>query len=180
MFLEVRLRGRGGQGIVTASEMLIDAAVEGGHYGQSIPAFGAERRGAPVTASARISDIPIRRHSSIYSPDIVAVFEEKLMDDQETFSGMKEGGILLVNSKTAPAREGVRCAAVDATAIALENSLVVAGWAVVNTAMLGAIAKVSGMVDKGILEKVIRRKWQGQLGDRNVRAALTAFEATKL
>lgn len=178
--MEVRLRGRGGQGIVTASEMLIDAAVEGGHYGQSIPAFGAERRGAPVTASARISDAPIRRHSLVYSPDIVAVFEQKLMDDAETFSGMKKGGILLINAKTAPAIEGVRCAAVDATSIAVENGLVVAGWAVVNTAMLGAIAKVSGMVDKGMLEKVITRKWQGELGERNVKAALAAYEVTRL
>ncbi len=178
MLLEVRLRGRGGQGIVTASEMLVDAAVEEGHYGQAIPAFGAERRGAPVTASARVSDSPIRRHSRVYSPDIVGVFERQLAGDPETLVGIKGGGILLVNGRSAPDVPGVRCAAVDATAIAVENGLVVAGWAVVNTAMLGAISKASGMVGRATLEKVVRKRWRGELGERNVRAALAAYEVT--
>ncbi len=180
MFLEIRLSGRGGQGIVTAAEMLVDAAVEEGHYGQSIPAFGAERRGAPVSASARVSDAPIRRHSLVYSPDIVAVFEQKLIGDAETLKGMKDDAILLVNGKTAPSIAGARCAAVDATTIAVENGLVVAGWAVVNTAMLGAISRASGIVSRATLEGVVRRRWQGQIGERNVKAALAAYEVTTL
>ncbi|MGA2573342.1 MAG: 2-oxoacid:acceptor oxidoreductase family protein [Candidatus Methanomethylicaceae archaeon] len=175
MFVELRLHGRGGQGIVTASEMLVEAATIDGYYGQSIPIFGAERRGAPVTASARISDQPIRRHSQIYNPDIVAVFDPLFLLRGEVTAGLKDSGEIVVNHRTQPDIKKYKVHIVDATRIAMENGLVVAGWAVVNTAMLGAIAKVLGTISKGALEKVVRMRWSGDLGDRNIRAALQAF-----
>jgi pyruvate ferredoxin oxidoreductase gamma subunit len=175
MFVELRLHGRGGQGIVTASEMLVEAATIDGYYGQSIPIFGAERRGAPVTASARVSDRPIRRHSQIYNPDIVAVFDPLFLLRGEVTAGLKDGGKIVANQRTQPDIKNYKVYIVDATRIAMENGLVVAGWAVVNTAMLGAIAKVLGTISKGALEKVVRMRWGGDLGDRNIRAALQAF-----
>jgi pyruvate ferredoxin oxidoreductase gamma subunit len=176
LFVEIRLHGRGGQGIVTAAEMLIEAVTLEGYYGQSIPIFGAERRGAPVTSSARISDRPIRRHSQIYNPDVVAIFDPLFVYRQEVMAGLKESSSIVVNHKQRPDIQKFKLFVVDATRIAMDNGLVVAGWAVVNTAMLGAIAKILGNVSKEVLEKVIRKKWAGDLGERNLRATLQAFE----
>ena len=175
MFVELRLHGRGGQGIVTASEMLVEAATIDGYYGQSIPIFGAERRGAPVTASARVSDRPIRRHSQIYSPDIVAVFDPLFLFKGEVTAGLKDNGTIVVNHKSRPEISKYKVYVVDATRIAVENNLVVAGWAVVNTAMLGAIAKVLGFISQGALEKVVRMRWSGDLCDRNLQAVIQAY-----
>lgn len=176
LFVEIRLHGRGGQGIVTAAEMLVEAVTLEGYYGQSIPIFGAERRGAPVTSSARISDRPIRRYSQIYNPDVVAIFDPLFVYKQEVMAGLKEGGSVLVNHKQRPDIQKFKLFVVDATRIAMENGLVVAGWAVVNTAMLGAISKILGIVSKEALEKVVRKRWGGDLGERNIRATLQAFE----
>jgi pyruvate ferredoxin oxidoreductase gamma subunit len=176
LFIELRLHGRGGQGIVTASEMLVEAATIEGFFGQSIPTFGAERRGAPVTASARISDEPIRRHSQVYTPDFVAVFDPLFTSRKDVTAGLKEGGSIIVNSKQEPKIDSFKVFYVDASGIAVKNGLVVAGWAVVNTAMLGAIARVIGKMSKDAVEKVVRMRWSGELGSRNIDAALQAYE----
>lgn len=176
MFVEIRLHGRGGQGIVTASEMLIEAAVLEGYHGQSIPTFGAERRGAPVVASARISDREVRRHGQVYSPDFVAVFDPLFVFRKEVTEGLKEGGTLLVNHRQKPDFPQFKVIAIDATKIALENGLVVAGWAVVNTAMLGALSRLLGIISKRSVEAVVSSKWKGDLGSKNLKAALDAFE----
>jgi pyruvate ferredoxin oxidoreductase gamma subunit len=176
LFVELRLHGRGGQGIVTASEMLVEAATMEGCYGQSIPYYGAERRGAPVTAFARISDSPIRRHAQVYNPDVVAIFDHQFLCRPEVTLGLKDNGSIVVNAKQMPDAQKFKFYVVDATRIAMENGLVVAGWAVVNTAMLGAIARVLGGISKEAVEKVVRMRWSGDLGDRNIKAALHAFE----
>jgi 2-oxoacid:acceptor oxidoreductase gamma subunit (pyruvate/2-ketoisovalerate family) len=175
LFVELRLHGRGGQGIVTASEMIVEAATIEGFFGQSIPIFGAERRGAPVSASARISDAPIRRHSQITNPDIVAVFDPLFLTQADVTAGLKKGGTIVANHKEKEDVPGFKVYVVDATRIAVENGLMVAGWAVVNTAMLGATAKVLGNISKEAVEKVVRMRWSGELGDKNIRAALQAF-----
>lgn len=179
MFLEIRLHGRGGQGVVTASEMLAEAAILEGYHGQSIPYFGAERRGAPVVASARISDKPIRRHSQVYTPDTICVFDTMFVLRKDVREGLKEGGTAIVNHKKFPKIDKFRVYVVDATKIAVENGLMVAGWAVVNTAMVGATAKVLGIISKEVLESVVRRRWRGELGDKNLRATLRAFEEVR-
>lgn len=176
MFVELRLHGRGGQGIVTASEMIVEAVTIEGFFGQSIPIFGAERRGAPVSASARISDRPIRRHSQITNPDMVAVFDPLFLLRADVIAGLKEGGIIVANHQLKKELDGFKVHTVDATRIAIDNGLMVAGWAVVNTAMLGAIAKVLGNVSKEAVEKVVRMRWSGELGDKNIKAALKAYE----
>ncbi|MGC8935810.1 MAG: 2-oxoacid:acceptor oxidoreductase family protein [Candidatus Methanomethylicaceae archaeon] len=176
MFLEIRLHGRGGQGVVTASEMLVEAAILEGYHGQSIPYFGAERRGAPVTASARISDCPVRRHSQVYAPDMICVFDPMFVLRKDVREGLKESGTVVVNHKSVPKIDDFKVYSVNATKIAVDNGLIVAGWAVVNAAMVGATAKVLGLVTKGALESVIRRRWGGELGEKNLRAALMAYE----
>lgn len=176
MYVELRLHGRGGQGIVTASEMIVEAATIEGFFGQSIPIFGAERRGAPVSASARISDKPIRRHSQITDPDMVAVFDPLFLLRAEVTAGLKKDGTIVANHRQGKEINGFKVYVVDATRIAINNGLMVAGWAVVNTAMLGAMAKVLGNISKEAVEKVVRMRWSGELGDKNIHAALQAYE----
>jgi pyruvate ferredoxin oxidoreductase gamma subunit len=95
---------------------------------------------------------------------------------QEVMAGLKESSSVIINHKQRPDIQKFKLFVVDATRIAMENGLVVAGWAVVNTAMLGAISKILGIVSKEALEKVVRKKWGGDLGERNLRATLQAFE----
>src|SRR5664280_145387 len=95
--IEVRFHGRGGQGAVTAAEILAKAAFEDGKYCQAFPFFGVERRGAPVMAFTRIDDQPIRRRYQVYKPDYVVVLDDGLLEVVDVFSGLKEGGKVIIN-----------------------------------------------------------------------------------
>lgn len=177
MFVEIRIHGRGGQGAVTAANLLVTAALFEGKYGQAFPFFGAERRGAPVLAFARISDKPIRIHSEIKEPDMVVVFDPSLFDFVDVLAGLKPGGKILVNSPEPIEIKGpYEVYYVDATRIALELKLVVAGWALINTPMLGAMAKVLGNISIESVVKAIKQNWPGRLGEVNAKAAEKAFE----
>lgn len=147
--IEIRFHGRGGQGAVQASELLAHAGFRQGLWPQSFPFFGVERRGAPVVAFTRLDDGPIRLRTSIQAPDIVVVLDSGLLSDQPVTAGLRPGGLLLVNQRrgagalpTGPFRR----AAVDATAIALADHLGSATAPIVNTAMLGALTRASGVV----------------------------------
>jgi len=179
---EIRFHGRGGQGVVTAAILLAEAAVLDGLWSQAIPFFGAERRGAPVVAFTRISNKPIRIHSQVYSPNAVVILDEKLLRIKAVLEGLKENGVIIVNSSgdiENLKRLGQRAFTVDATSIALKLGLVVAGWPIVNTAMLGAIAKVLNIVSIDSIEKCIRRKWKGDIGEKNAVAARLAYKEVK-
>lgn len=144
-----------------ASELLAQAVFLEGKVPQSFPFFGVERRGAPVTAFTRIDDGPIRLRTSVTTPDIVVVLDASLMRTTNVSAGLKHGGILLVNAERVPDRldlsfEG-RLAVVDGTAIALERGLGSKVLPIVNTAVLGALSKVSGVVSLGSLEIAIER-----------------------
>lgn len=179
MFLEIRLHGRGGQGIVTAAEMIAEAAILEGFYAQSLPLFGAERRGAPVSASARISGSPIRRHSQVRHPQIVAVCDPLLLYMKEVFDGVAEGAVLVVNHKQEPQLKGFRVALIDATGIAVENSLVSAGWSILSTVIFGAVSKVTGVIRKDTVLGVINSRWKGEVAERNLRAAVSGYDGVK-
>ncbi|MGA8543533.1 MAG: 2-oxoacid:acceptor oxidoreductase family protein [Thermoplasmata archaeon] len=148
--IEIRFHGRGGQGAVIASELLAQAAFLDGKEPQSFPFFGVERRGAPVTAYARIDDRTIQLRTSIERPDVVVVLDPGLLRTTPVIVGLKEGGLLLVNTPQPPetlvAPPSVRRATVDATRIALDHGLGTPSTPIVNTAMLGALAKVTGVV----------------------------------
>ncbi len=180
MFVEIRIHGRGGQGAVTAANLLVTAVLFEGKYGQAFPFFGAERRGAPVLAFARISDKPIRIHSEIKEPDMVVVFDPSLFEIVDVLAGLKPGGKILVNSpEPIEVKGSYEVYYVDATRIALELKLVVAGWALINTPMLGAMAKVLGNISIDSVVKAIKTNWSGKLGEINAVAAERAFKSVR-
>ena len=183
--LEIRWHGRGGQGAVSSAQILAQAAHYGGYRGvTSAPTFGAERRGAPVSASTRLSPDPLRVFSQIEHPDVVIVLDDTLLEVADATAGLLEGGWLLVNTPLEPDRVevngGFRVATADATRVAEEAGLVVAGSVIVNTAMLGAFAKATGLVALENIEKAILDKFPAGLARKNFGAARRTYELTRL
>lgn len=179
MLKEIRIHGRGGQGSVTAAQLLAHAAFIEGKWVQAFPYFGAERRGAPVKAFARISDEPILVHSEIYNPNYVIVLAPTLHKVVDVTEGLKKDGVIIINTTKSPEEielKGWRIATVDATGIALELSLLVAGLPVVNTSILGAFAKATYEVKLESVLKAIKQTWSGSAGEKNAQAAELAYE----
>ncbi|TFF95242.1 pyruvate ferredoxin oxidoreductase subunit gamma [Candidatus Thorarchaeota archaeon] len=178
--IEIRWHGRGGQGGVTSAELLAKAAYLDGYKGvQAFPYFGAERRGAPVKAFTRISDEPINVRSQIYTPDIVAVLDQGLVELIDVTEGLVEDGKIIINTTRKPDELDLEQGHVftyDGTGIALKHGLLVAGLPVVNTTMLGAFAKATGLVKLETVQDVIREKWPGKVGEKNAVGASEAYE----
>ncbi len=180
MLKEIRIHGRGGQGGVTAAELLAYAAFKEGKQVQAIPFFGAERRGAPVKAFARISDEPILIRSQVYNPDYVIVLDSTLLEVVNIVEGLKKDGIAIINTTRKPDEfdlNGHRVAAVDATGIALKLKLLVAGLPVINTPMLGAFAKATEEVKLESVLEAIKEQWPGSVGEKNAKGAALAYKA---
>ncbi|MDY6787302.1 MAG: 2-oxoacid:acceptor oxidoreductase family protein [candidate division WOR-3 bacterium] len=180
--LEIRIHGRGGQGSVVASKILAYAFAKEGKYVQAFPEFGVERRGAPVTAFLRVSDKPINNRSKIYEPQHLIVLEPTLIAAVDITGGLKPGGYIIINSKREPKDieldvEDSTIATVDATGIALENRLGSKVSPIVNTAILGSFAKVTGFVK---LESVIDavKDEVPVKPEENAKATKDAFETT--
>ena len=183
--VEIIFHGRGGQGAVTAANLLVEAALEDGNKGvQAFPFFGAERRGAPVRAFARISEKEIHLRSEIYNPDIVIVLDESIMGLVDILKGLKKNGTILINSTTKPGdfdfSKNYYIATVDATGIAIKHDILVGGIPVVNTPILGAIPKVLDRVTLTSIQNVIRNKWKGELRDKNVKATNDSFNRVEV
>jgi len=179
---EIRWHGRGGQGAWTASELLARAAVYEGKYAQSFPEFGPERMGAPVRAFTRISDQPINLHCAIYTPDVVVVLDPTLMRTIPVTEGLAEDGDLIVNSREEPAElrrrlklKGGRVWTVPATVIAVK----ILGRPIMNTAMLGAVARATGIVQLESLDKAVRGRFTSELAEKNVRVIREAYKEVK-
>ncbi|NYT18199.1 MAG: pyruvate ferredoxin oxidoreductase subunit gamma [Methanobacteriales archaeon] len=173
--IEIRFHGRGGQGAVTAAEILAKAAFEDGKYCQAFPFFGAERKGAPVMAFSRIHDKPIRRRYQVYNPDYVVVLDETLLEAVDIVSGLKEGGKVIVNTEEDLKLDSVEVYTIDATGIALDTL----GVPIVNTVMLGAFAKVTGEVTLDSIIKITKETFPGKIGEKNATAAEIAYERVK-
>lgn len=173
---EIRLHGRGGQGVVKASQLVVKAAVAGGTHGQFIPFFGVERKGSPVFGYLRLDDKTIRCKTQIYEPDMLVIMDDSLVGLPQTYAGLKDGGVVIINSvKTmeelqVPQNAGT-VAIVDATGISEE----LFGKNIPNTAMLGAFAKITGLVDKDVLFAEIEKTF----GEKNKIAAGKAYEQVK-
>jgi 2-oxoisovalerate ferredoxin oxidoreductase gamma subunit len=183
--VEILLHGRGGQGTVTAANLLVTAALLDGHRGvQAFPLFGAERRGAPVKAFARISDTEVDLRSQVYNPDIAIVLDPGLLDLVDVTAGLKTDGALVLNTTAKsgdfPFSSSFRVAAVDAAAIAVKHGLLMAGIPIINTPILGAIPRVTDIVTLESIERAIREQWKEEAGDRNARAAREAWEQTEV
>ncbi|WP_297508513.1 pyruvate/ketoisovalerate ferredoxin oxidoreductase subunit gamma [Thermococcus sp.] len=179
--IEIRFHGRGGQGAVTAANILASAAFKQGKYVQAFPFFGVERRGAPVTAFTRIDDKPIRIKTQIYEPDIVVVLDPSLLDTVDVTAGLKDGGTVIINTEKSKEevleklkKKPAKLALVDATTIALE----VLGLPITNTAILGAVAKATGIVELKYVLEAIKETFSGALGEKNARAAEEAYNKT--
>lgn len=173
--IEIRFHGRGGQGSVTAAEILAKAVFEEGKYTQAFPSFGVERRGAPVTAFARISDEPIRRRYQIYNPQYVVVLDETLANVVNLTSGIqKDNGAVLVNTKrdAIDSITDVDVHTVDATGIALD----ILGRDIVNTTMLGFLSAKTGIVSIDSLVKIVKDTFKGKVADKNVKAVEYIYE----
>ena len=183
--VEIVFHGRGGQGAVTAANLLVAAALKDGNKGvQAFPFFGAERRGAPVRAFARISEDEINLRSEIYNPDIVIVLDESIMDIVDALKGLKEEGKILINSRKKPNdfdfSKKFRVATVDATGVALKNEILVGGIPVVNTPILGAIPKILDKVTLKSIKEIVKEKWKGELSDKNVKATQEAYDQVEV
>ena len=175
---EIRFHGRGGQGAVTAAIILVEAAAIEGRYVQAFPAFGPERRGAPVVAYARISDQPIEVNCGIYKPDAVVVLDASVIGPADALSGLKNGGWVVINAREGVGElveRGYKVAAVDATKIALEKL----GAPIVNTAILGAVSRALGVVGMEALEKAVEMVFTRD-AQRNVEAMRAAYESTQI
>ncbi len=182
---EVIWHGRGGQGVVLAAQILAEAAYLQGFGGvTSAPTFGPERRGAPLTASTRISDEPVRTVSQIERADIAVVLDPTVMTIVDIFGRLKEGGIIIINTPHSAddlAIDGCfAIATVDASGIARGQRLMVAGAPVVNTPMLGAFAKATGIVSLHCVEKGLKKKMPADRATANFAAVSAAFDMTVL
>ena len=181
--LEVRWHGRGGQGAWTASELLGRAAIAEGKYIQSFPEFGPERMGAPMTAFTRISTEPIKIHCAVYSPDIVAVLDPTLLKTVNVADGLdeKEGNII-VNTKESPAetRKMLKSRTGKVWTIeASDISLKILGMPITNTAMLGAVARVTGVVSLETIERMINGRFRPDMAAKNFAVVKEAFQGVK-
>lgn len=173
---EIRLHGRGGQGVVKASQMVVAAAVKGGLQGQFIPFFGVERKGSPVFGYLRLNDGEIRRKTQIYEPDVIVVMDDTLIWLPQTWSGLKPGGTVLINSTKPLSELGIpECAGVVAEVDASGISERLLGQNLPNTAMLGAFVKAVGLVDRGRLFEEI----EATFGAENRRAAELSYDEVK-
>ncbi len=180
---QIRIHGRGGQGVVTAAAVLSVAAFLEGKHAQAFPSFGSERMGAPVVSFCRIDDKEIRLREPITAPDALIVQDVTLFKAIDVFQGLKESGYLLVNTNRSfadlhleplvaklPAGHAVT---VPATELALKHI----GRPVPNAALLGAFAALTGMVHLDSVAKAIREEFPGRVGDANVAAATEAHDA---
>jgi pyruvate ferredoxin oxidoreductase gamma subunit len=179
--IEVRWHGRGGQGAVTSVELLALAAIGEGKYAQGFPNFGPERRGAPVAAFNRVDSERIRIRSGVYRPDIVVVLDEGLIGLVNLTDGLKENGVLIVNtSKKATDVMKIlnysgAIATVDATTIARREL----GVPITNTTMLGAVVKVTNIVGLSALDGPVEDRF-GKIAVKNITAMKQAFKEVKI
>ncbi len=186
---EVRWHGRGGQGAVTAAEILAEAAIEEGKYALAFPEYGAERRGAPVLAFTRIDDEPILEREPILEPNIVVVLDSSLTPEIY-LKGLRRDGYLIVNTKRPPEEvvEAIRragfnppehVATVDATEIAIKHLKA----PIVNTAMLGALVRAVEVVSLDTVSRIVYARFEERsktIAEANVKAVREAYEKARL
>jgi pyruvate ferredoxin oxidoreductase gamma subunit len=174
---EVRIHGRGGQGVVTAAELLSVAAFIDGRRAQAFPSFGSERTGAPVVAFCRIAERPIRLREPVLRPDAIVVQDPTLLRQVDVFAGLADDGLVLVNSGLSVAELGLeryagRVFVVPASQLAREH----VGRPLSNAALLGGFAALCGLVSLGSVTSAILDRFAGPVATGNVAAAVAAYE----
>ena len=183
---EFRLHGRGGQGIVVAASIFAEAVFFEGYYARAFSLFGAERRGAPVPAFIRAGKNRLMPRSRIYNPDFVVVFDATI-SGATLFTGLKEGGSILLNAASNwqdniepefSIEEKCQIYQLDAREIAWKHKLAIGSFPMVNTVMLGAMARVSGLTSLDNLLRSIKQRVSASL-DANLKAAVDGYESVK-
>ena len=179
---QVRIHGRGGQGVVTGAEMLSIAAFQGGRHAQAFPSFGSERTGAPVVAFCRLDDKEIRLREPIMKPDALIIQDPTLLHQVDVFSGLKPDGYILINTTRSFEElglgefiKGFRAAhllTVPATELAMKH----VGRPVPNVPLLGAFAALGGLISLDAVQAAIRQKFEGKVAQGNMEAAREAYE----
>lgn len=182
---QVRIHGRGGQGVVTAAEMLSIAAFEEDKHSQAIPSFGSERMGAPVVAYVRIDDEPIEITEPVLKPDLLIVQDPTLLHSVDVFTGLAADGFVLINSTRSATQLGIDEAAERlppghvATVAATELALQHLGRPMPNTVLLGALTALTDVIHIDSVVKAINDKFSGDIAARNVAAARAAHDAAR-
>jgi pyruvate ferredoxin oxidoreductase gamma subunit len=180
---QVRIHGRGGQGVVTAAEMLSIAAFNEGRFAQAFPSFGSERMGAPVMAFCRIDSREIRLREPVMQPDALIIQDATLLQQVDLFNGVSPTGFILINSTRSVEELGVaeftrgyqerHVCVVPASELALKH----AGRSLPNAALLGGFAAITGQLKLDSVAAAILSKFPGKVGEGNVAAARDAFES---
>jgi pyruvate ferredoxin oxidoreductase gamma subunit len=180
---QVRIHGRGGQGVVTGAEMLSIAAFRGGRYAQAVPSFGSERTGAPVVAFCRIDDREIRLREPVMAPDALLIQDPTLLHQVDVFQGVPPAGYILINTNRSFDELGLgeflrgfkpeRICTIPATELALKH----VGRAVPNVPLLGGFAAISGLITLDAVLAAIREKFSGKVAAGNIAAATAAYDA---
>lgn len=182
---QVRIHGRGGQGVVTGAEMLSIAAFLEGRHAQAFPSFGSERTGAPVVAFCRIADKEIRLREPVMQPDALIIQDATLLNQIDVFSGLEQDGYVVLNTHRSFEEMGLgemltrfrreRLITVPATELALKH----VGRNAPNVPMLGAFAAASGLISLDSVAAAIREKFSGKVAEGNIAAATEAYTAVK-
>ncbi len=182
---QVRIHGRGGQGVVTGAEMLSIAAFLEGRYAQAFPSFGSERTGAPVVAFARIDNKEIRLREPIIEPDALIIQDPTLLHTVDVFSGLRPEGYVILNTSKSFEELGLgelarrfrpeRLLTISATELALKH----VGRPVPNVPLLGAFAAASGLISLDCVASAIRQKFSGKIAEGNIAAATEAYNTVK-
>jgi len=182
---EIRIHGRGGQGVVTGAELLSVAAFDEGKHAQAFPSFGSERMGAPVISFCRIDDKEIRRREPISEPDALIIQDPTLLHSVDVFAGLKPEGYILINSTRTFEELGIadfvtqfpphHVCDVGATELAMRH----VGRPVPNAALLGGFAAITGQLAFASVERAIREKFPSAIGEANVAAAREAYDIAR-
>ena len=180
--IEIRIHGRGGQGVVTAGELLASAAFRDGKVAQAFPSFGSERTGAPVTAFCRIDTSPIRSREPVSHPNVLLILDSTLIHQVDVFSGLSFQGIVLINSTRMVEELGLKdwmrqhpeieIYSFPASDLA-EKHL---GRQIANVGMVSGFASITRALTKGSVEYAIHKKFSGKVGDLNAQVASEAFD----
>ena len=182
---QVRIHGRGGQGVVTGAEMLSIAGFLGGQHAQAFPSFGSERTGAPVVAYCRMDDHEIRLREPVMEPDAIIIQDPTLLNQVDVFSGLKKDGYILINTTRTFQELGLGEFVTDfqpdhlLTVGATELSMKYVGRPVPNMPLLGAFAAATGLITLDAVQAAISQKFKGAIAQGNQDAAREAYEMVK-
>lgn len=176
---EIRVHGRGGQGSLVLVQFMAIAALEDDKYGQAFPFLGGggERRGKPIMAFCRLSDQPIRLRSRVAEPDYVIVQDATIVNEVDVTEGIKDGGLILANTEKEPAEIGLESSSFRVVTLSADDlARRILGRPLINTALLGAFAGITGELSLGAALTAVRSKFPGEVGEKNAQVVQESYE----